>query len=79
MAIAPDPTAQVGWAFDGYPVYASEDSDGVPTGLDAYSGHTGPTADLPDEGYPYNASETAAPNMPTSLAGASSRRPSMTR
>lgn len=61
--------AMFAYAFDGYAMYGSVDSDGiVPTNLDACNGHTGPTADNPDGAYHYHASRTF-PNLPACLSG----------
>ncbi len=68
-------TALVGFAKDGFPIYASRDSDGsLPTDLDACNGHEAATADFPDGTYHYHASSTEAPNLPTCLMGASVAR-----
>lgn len=65
-------TALVGFAKDGYPIYASQDSDGtLPADLDACNGHFGPTPEFPNGIYHYHASSTEAPNVPPCLVGAS--------
>lgn len=65
-------TALVGFAKDGFPIYASKDSDGtLPSDLDSCNGHTAPTADFPDGIYHYHASSTEAPNVPACLVGVS--------
>jgi len=57
------------YAFDGYAIYGSVDSDGkIPTDLDACNGHTGPTIDNPKGVYHYHAS-TEFPNLPSCLSG----------
>ncbi|WP_197411822.1 YHYH protein [Psychrobacter sp. P11G3] len=57
------------YAFDGYPIYGSVDSDGkIPTDLDACNGHTGATLENPKGGYHYHAS-TEFPNLPSCLNG----------
>ena len=64
-------TALVGFAKDGYPIYASQDTDGtLPADLDSCNGHTAATADYPDGTYHYHASGTEAPNVPPCLVGA---------
>lgn len=64
-------TALVGFAKDGFPIYASKDMDGsLPSDLDACNGHTGATADFPNGIYHYHASSTEAPNLPPCLMGA---------
>ncbi|MEM1319606.1 MAG: YHYH protein [Bacteroidota bacterium] len=69
---AQDETLLVGFAKDGFPIYASKDSDGtLPTDLDECNGHVGPTPDFPGEIYHYHASSTEAPNVPPCLVGAS--------
>lgn len=65
-------TALVGFAKDGYPIYASKDEGGVvPSDLDGCNGHEAATADFPDGIYHYHASSITAPNLPTCLVGAS--------
>ncbi len=60
----------IGYAKDGYPIYASEDLDGtLPSDLDECQGHTLATADYPDGVYHYHVSNTAAPNLPQCLKG----------
>lgn len=69
-------TALIGFAKDGYPIYASKDSDGsLPSDLDACQGHFGPTADYPDGVYHYHVSSTKAPNLPPCLQGVPVDRP----
>lgn len=63
-------TALVGYAKDGYPIYSSEDSSGLPNDLDDCWGHTAATSDYPEGVYHYHASATAAPNLPPCLTGA---------
>lgn len=68
-------TALVGFAKDGFPIYASRDKDGVlPTDLDACHGHISATADFPQGIYHYHASGTEAPNVPPCLVGAAATR-----
>lgn len=64
--------AFVGYAKDGYPIYASKDKDNTtPTDLDECQGHTSATADYPDGIYHYHLSSTKAPNLPPCLKGLS--------
>lgn len=64
-------TALVGFAKDGYPIYASKESDGtLPSDLDECNGHFGPTIDFPDGVYHYHATTDTAPNIPPCLVGA---------
>ncbi len=64
--------AFVGFAKDGYPMYASKDENGtLPSDLDECQGHTAPTADYPEGVYHYHASNSSAPNFPTCLKGVS--------
>lgn len=77
--IAQSQTALVGWALDGAPIYAPEDTDGTPTDLDACSGHTGATPDFPDGTSHYHASATEAPNLPDCLSGVSAQDAVMIR
>lgn len=68
---AQNTTALVGFAKDGYPIYASRDSDGsLPADLDDCNGHTAATTEYPDGTYHYHASTTMAPNVPPCLVGA---------
>jgi hypothetical protein len=61
------------YAFDGYAMYGSVDSDGqVPTDLDSCNGHTGPTPEHPEGVYHYHASVTF-PNLPTCLSGVTAK------
>lgn len=65
-------TAFVGFAKDGYPIYASKDEDGtLPSDLDECQGHTAATADYPDGVYHYHISNSSAPNLPECLKGVS--------
>jgi hypothetical protein len=71
-------SALVGFAKDGYPIYAYQDSDGTtPTGLDSCNGHTGNTTHF-GEKYHYHAKNgtqvnaaTAPINLPDCVIGAS--------
>jgi hypothetical protein len=65
-------TAFVGFAKDGYPMYASKDQDGtLPSDLDECQGHTAVTADYADGVYHYHLSNSSAPNLPECLKGIS--------
>ncbi|NQX84668.1 MAG: YHYH protein [Flavobacteriaceae bacterium] len=65
-------TAFIGFAKDGYPIYAAKDEDGtLPSDLDECQGHFGVTADYPDGVYHYHVSNTSAPNLPECLKGVS--------
>lgn len=65
-------TAFIGYAKDGYPIYASKEQDGtLPTDLDECQGHFGVTADYPDGVYHYHVSNSSAPNLPECLKGVS--------
>lgn len=58
-----------GYAFDGFPLYGSADTDGsMPTDLDACNGHSGATAEYPDGVYHYHAG-LSFPNLPACLTG----------
>jgi len=68
-------TAFVGYAKDGYPMYASKDNDEtMPSNLDECQGHTSPTIEYPEGIYHYHASSTNAPNLPSCLMGVSVSR-----
>lgn len=64
-------TALIGFAKDGFPVYAAHDATtgAVPDGLDECNGRFGPTAEFPEGTYHYFALETEAPNVPGCLRG----------
>ena len=65
-------SALIGFAKDGYPMYASKDTGGAtPTGLDSCNGHTGVTTEFPNGIYHYHASATGIPNLPTCVKGVS--------
>ena len=67
-------TSFVGFAKDGYPMYASKDQDvTLPVDLDECQGHTSTTADYPNGIYHYHVSSTSAPNLPTCLKGVSAQ------
>jgi hypothetical protein len=65
-------TAFIGFAKDGYPIYASKEQDGtLPTDLNECQGHFGVTADYPDGVDHYHVSNSSAPNLPECLKGVS--------
>lgn len=67
-------TAFIGFAKDGFPIYASKDQDGtLPSDLDDCQGHSSATADYPDGVYHYHVSSTNAPNLPNCLKGVSAQ------
>lgn len=69
-------TGLVGFARDGFPVYAPYgDGDAVPAGLDACNGKVGVTPEYPEGIYHYYALETEAPNLPGCLVGAAVESP----
>ena len=62
-------SAQFAYAFDGYPMFGSEDPTGeVPTDLDSCNGHFGPTERHPEGEYHYHATQEF-PNLPACLKG----------
>lgn len=64
-----DSAAMFGYAFDGFPLYGSQDAGGeVPTDLDECQGHVGVTEEYPDGVYHYHAG-TEFPNLPPCLIG----------
>lgn len=66
-ALSQDASAPFGYAFDGFAMYGSRESDGsLPVGLDDCGGHIGETAH--GIAYHYHASEIF-PNLPTCLVG----------
>lgn len=66
-ALEQNSSALFGYAFDGFAMYGSRDSDGtVPTDLDACNGHVGRT--IRGSAYHYHASEDF-PNLPPCLSG----------
>lgn len=65
----------VGFAKDGYPIYAPLADGAVPTGLDECNGVFGVTPEYPDGVYHYYALNEEAPNLPTCIMGASVRNP----
>ena len=72
-ALAQKADALFAYAFDGYAMYGSVDSNGqVPTDLDSCNGHTGPTPEHPEGVYHYHAS-LSFPNLPTCLRGVSAQ------
>jgi YHYH protein len=68
-ALQQSPSAQFAYAFDGYKMYGTTETDGkVPTNLDACNGHVGPTKTNPKGEYHYHATGTF-PNLPVCLKG----------
>lgn len=68
-----DPGAQLGFAFDGFPIYGSLDSDyKIPTDLDGCNGHFGKTKGFDAPIYHYHAS-TDTSNLPPCLVGVQAR------
>lgn len=66
-AVPQDATAAFGYAFDGFPMFGSQEADGSePVGLDECHGHVGETA--LGETYHYHAS-AEFPNLPPCLVG----------
>lgn len=67
-------TTFIGFAKDGFPIYASKDQDGtLPSDLDDCQGHSSATADYPDGVYHYHVSNSNAPNLPDCLKGVSAQ------
>jgi hypothetical protein len=67
--LAQDSGAQFGYAFDGFAMYGSTDSDGtMPTDLDACSGHVGVIGEDGTAAYHYHATSDF-PNLPGCLVG----------
>ena len=74
--IAQSPTAMIGFAKDGHPIYASKDTNGtVPSDLDSCQGHTSATKEYPKGVYHYHVSAKNAPNLPPCLKGAAACNP----
>ncbi|SLN33544.1 hypothetical protein PSA7680_01568 [Pseudoruegeria aquimaris] len=68
-AVPQDPTAQFGYAFDGFALYGHLEPDGsTPVGLDACNGHAAPLQEGGAPVYHYHASEEF-PNLPGCLVG----------
>ncbi len=68
-ALQQSASAQFAYAYDGYPMYGTADSDGKePTNLDQCNGHTGVTSRAPAGEYHYHAT-SHFPNLPTCLKG----------
>ncbi len=66
----------IGFAMDGYPIYASLDVNGQePTDLDQCRGHMGITKDFPFKVYHYHASSTQSPNTLPCLSGVQADSP----
>ncbi len=72
--VAQSTRALVGFAKDGYPIYASQDAGGLPTDLDDCGGHVSATADYADGVYHYHVSATDAPNVPSCVVGTSAQQ-----
>ncbi len=71
--LAQDPTALFGYAFDGFAILGSRETDGsLPQDLDACNGHVGAIGESGEEIYHYHASETF-PNLPACLVGVQAR------
>lgn len=66
-------TEFIGFAKDGYPIYAAKEAStqALPTDLDNCQGHTGVTPDYPEGVYHYHVSNKTAPNLPPCLKGVS--------
>ncbi|MBU2957857.1 YHYH protein [Paracoccus sp. 1_MG-2023] len=68
-----DPTAQFGFAFDGFAMFGTLEHDGTtPDGLDECGGHMGPTTEDGEPVYHYHARDSF-PNLPTCLVGSVAR------
>jgi hypothetical protein len=68
-ALQQSASAQFAYAFDGYAMYGTAESDGnAPTGLDECNGNTGRTERSPNGEYHYHAS-SSFPNLPACLKG----------
>jgi hypothetical protein len=65
----------MGFAKDGFPIYAPLEGGSVPADLDACNGKFGVTPDYPEGVYHYYVLNGAAPNLPTCIMGASVRNP----
>ncbi|WP_163831957.1 YHYH protein [Spartinivicinus ruber] len=66
--------ALIGYAMDGYPIYANKDLPGMTQmKLDQCNGHFGPTFDYPFGIYHYHASNDSVPNTPPCLKGAKAK------
>lgn len=59
LTAAKGSNALMGFLLDGFPVYGPVENGVTPTGLDAYNGHTGVTADYPGGIYHYHITATA--------------------
>lgn len=69
MNVEQDPTAQFGYAFDGFAMYGPLNYDGsVPEDLDACGGHVGPVEEGGEPVYHYHSGNTF-PNLPACLVG----------
>jgi YHYH protein len=68
-ALQQEPSAQFGYAFDGFAMLGTADTDGiVPRNLDACHGHFGPTKANREGEYHYHATADF-PNLPACLKG----------
>lgn len=64
------PSALIGYAMDGYPIYASHEHSDVPAkNLDECNGHFSPTLHYPWGEYHYHASHESTVNIPNCLKG----------
>ena len=67
------PSALFAYAFDGYPIYGSQEIDGsTPQNLDECHGHTGTTPESDNDVYHYHSSDSF-PNLPPCLIGVSAQ------
>jgi hypothetical protein len=67
--VTQSPSAQFGYAFDGFAMFGSRDQDGaVPSDLDECGGHVGPTPTNAQGVYHYH-STSKFPNLPRCLVG----------
>jgi len=68
-SITQDPTAQFGYAFDGFEIFGSREADGsLPQGLDACNGHITKSDAGAENSYHYH-STPGFPNLPPCLVG----------
>ncbi len=67
--VAQDSSALFGYAFDGFPMYGSKESDGsIPVNLDECGGHIAQTLESEKPSYHYHSPESF-PNLPGCLVG----------
>ncbi|MDE1464412.1 YHYH protein [Spartinivicinus poritis] len=72
--VTQDSYALLGYAMDGYPLYADKDLPGMTqTKYDQCNGHFGPTLEYPFGIYHYHASNKSIPNTPPCLKGATAK------